>query len=122
MIRPTDLGTSDLDLARRVLARGRRIAPYIDEFPDDSEERLTAIAILKAVVAEFPAPGERRVKSMSRNGTSVSYGDVGSAFTADVINELRALEPDGWTADASLPVGHFPLPGITARMWPELYG
>jgi len=113
MITPDQVST-DEDLARRVLVRARSIAPGIDAL--EGEPRLDAIAILKGVIAEIPAAGSRRVRSRARNGTSVSYNDVGSAFTGDDIAGLRALcgvEP------VALPVGSFPTGRPFKDVWPE---
>lgn len=113
MIEPTDIG-SDEDLARRVLVKARSIAP-IDSLAD--EARLDAIAILKGVIAEIPPAGSRRVKSRSRNGTAITYADVGSAFTKDDIADLRSL--CGLSAVVGLPVGSFPAASGLARVWRE---
>lgn len=116
---PTDIG-SDEDLARRVLVRARVIAPCIDSFEDGSEEKKDAIAILKGVIAELPVPGQGRVKSMSRNGTSVTYAEIVSAFNGDAVAGLRALCPA--VESSGGPVGYFPkASGVLARMWPEEY-
>lgn len=106
--------SSDDSLARRVLVRARSIAPCLDTL--EGEPRLDAIAILTGVVAEIPAAGSRRVRSRSRNGTSVSYTDVGAAFTSDDILGLRALcsiQPVG------LPIGSFPIEQPFSGVWPE---
>jgi len=109
---------SDEDLARRVLVRARNIAPCIDSFADDSEEQKDAIAILKGVIAEIPAAGSRRVRSKSRNGTSISYNDIGGAFTSDDVTALQSLcSTVGGPAD---PVGSFPTSRPFATVWPEL--
>lgn len=98
-----------------MLATARSIAPCLQDL--EGEDRETAISILKGVVAEIPAPGSRRTKSMSRNGTSVSFGDVESAFSADDRAGLRVLCA---SARSGLPVGEFPPPSRqVARMWPE---
>jgi hypothetical protein len=104
----------DTDLARRVLAFARSIAPGVTDL--DGEPRLDAIAILKSVAAEFPAPGSRRVRSQSRNGTSISFGDAGSAFTSEDVAALRTLVG---SAPAGLPRGSFPAGGHISRVWPE---
>lgn len=107
----------DEDLARRVLVRARTIAPCIDTFANDSEPQKDAIAILKGVIAEMPAPGSRRVRSKSRNGTAISYGDVASAFTEDDIANLRSLcAASGGPRD---PIGSFPAAQPVSSVWPE---
>lgn len=115
MINPTALGT-DEDLARRVLVRARSIAPCIDSFADDSEQQKDVLAVLRAVIAEIPAPGSGRIRSKSRNGTSVSYADPGSWFSVDDVAALRSLcnAPVG-----GLPVGDFPADRPISAIWPE---
>lgn len=108
----------DENLARRVLVRARSIAPCIDTLADDSEEQKDAIAILKGVYAEVPPAGSRRVRSKSRNGTSITYGDISAAFTDDDISALRSLCS---STPAGLPVGSFPEGGVFENTWPETY-
>lgn len=114
MIGPTDLPGLDQDVARRLIAAARSIAPCLDSLTD--EARLDAIAILKGVAAELPAPGTGRMRSQSRNGTSVTWADFSSAFTADDRSALRAL--CGTVAAAGAPVGSFPESTMTRRIWP----
>lgn len=116
MITHSDLGSGDEDRARRVLARARSFAPCIDQLDAGSEDGKTAIAILKGVLAELPAAGSRRTRSMSRNGSSISL-DVGSAFSDDDVESLRALCRS--SAPPGLPVGSFPAPGLIGSLWPE---
>lgn len=115
MITPNDI-SPDEDLARRVLARARSIAPGIDSIPDDDDRRVTVIAILRGVVAEIPPKGSRRVRSRSRNGTSISYGDIGGAFSDDDIASLRS---ECRVPAAGLPLGSFPKARAFGRVWPE---
>lgn len=109
--------TSDEDLGRRVLVRARIIAPCIDSFEDDSEAKLNAIAILKGVVAELPDAGERRVRSLSRNGTSMTFAAIDAAFDGDARDSLRSL--CGLAGGAGLPMGSFPVERAFERVWPE---
>tara|TARA_B100000378_G_scaffold181442_1_gene146740 strand:- start:15 stop:377 length:363 start_codon:yes stop_codon:yes gene_type:complete len=113
-----DLGT-DEDLGRRVLVRARIIAPCLDTLDPASEAGKNAIAILKGVIAELPAPGEGRVRSMSRNGTSISMQAVASAFEGDATVSLRSLCAS--LARGGLPVGSFPSERPIGRLWPETY-
>lgn len=121
-IKPEDINT-DTDLARRVLALAQSIAPCVAAFPDDSEEHATAIAILKGVAEEVAGErasrGSRRVVSQGVSGARVSY-DVGSAFTSDDRDSLRALCGASVTRGA-LPVGSFPKGRPISAMWPEEY-
>jgi hypothetical protein len=115
VIKPEDIST-DEDLARRILVRARSIAPCLNDIPDDDDRKLDAIAILKGVVAEVPAPGARRVRSRGRNGTSISYSDVGGAFSDDDMASLRSLCDAG---TSGLPVGSFPQARAFGREWDE---
>lgn len=116
MITPTDLG-GDEDLARRVIMRAQNIAPCIHDFADESEDKKNVLAILKGVLAEVPAPGSRRMRSLSRNGTAVTYEGVESAFSDDDIAALRSL----CNADAArgMPQGAFPQDRLFENLWPE---
>ncbi len=115
VIRQSDLG-GDEGTARRVLARARTIAPCIASLDPESEAGKDAIAILKGVLAELPKAGSRRTRSMSRNGTSMSF-EIASAFTSDDEAALRGLCQQASAAGA--PVGSFPKPGIVESLWPE---
>lgn len=118
MIIPEEIST-DEDLARRILVRARSIAPCLNSIPDDDDRKRDAIAILKGVIAEVPAPGARRVKSRGRNGTSISYADVGGAFSPDDIAGLRSLCVAVSAVSAGLPVGSFPTASVFGREWAE---
>ena len=109
--------STDEDLGRRVLARARVIAPCLATLDPESEEGLTAIALLKGIVAELPTPGERRVRSLSRNGTSVTLEAIASAFDSDTTASLRAL--CGVVSAPALPVGSFPTERAFESVWPE---
>lgn len=111
--------TTDEQLGRRVLARARVIAPCLDSLDKESEDGRTAIAILKGVIAELPAPGQSRLRTMSRNGTSVSVEAISSAFQGDPEISLRALCGGG--GSPGLPVGSFPQSPVLGRLWPEEY-
>lgn len=111
-----DLGV-DEDLGRRILVRARIIAPCIDTFDPESEDGKNAIAILKGVIGELPSSGEGRVKSMSRNGTAISFERIASAFEGDPTASLRSLcaaQPR-----RGLPLGSFPKARPIDRTWPE---
>ncbi len=107
------------DVARRILAVARTIAPCLDSLPDESEEKKTAIAILTAVGAEVVARGSRQVASQRIGPAAVVYRDVGSAFTDDDRSALRGLCAAATRAPGD-PVGSFPKPSRSLeRMWPE---
>lgn len=116
-ITPEDIGGEE-NLARRILVRARGIAPCIDTFVKDSEPWKDAVAILKGVLDELPAPGQARMRSMSRNGTSISVEAIGSAFDVlDATASLRSL--CGATLSSAHSVGSFPLERVFERVWPE---
>lgn len=115
-IQPSDIST-DEDTARRVLVRARGIAPCLDSL--DGEAKQDAIAILKGVVAELPAPGTRGTRSMSRDGSSITYADIASAFSSDDIAALRSLCEATAGARAPLPIGAFPAETVSDHVWPQ---
>lgn len=117
-ITPDKLG-GDEDTARRILALAASIAPCITDFPDESEDQLTAIAILKGAIAELPPAGGARTRSMSRNGTSISYDTAATALSADARDSLSTLCGSTSTREGALPVGSFPVEPVVARLWPE---
>lgn len=115
VITSDDLTGVDPTVARRLLVVARAVAPCIPNLEGDA--KLDAIAILQSVATELPGPGMTRARSQSRNGTSVSWADYSSAFSADDRSALRAL------CSASLgvtgaPVGSFPPAVITRDIWP----
>lgn len=119
-IAPGDLAGVEANLARRVIASARSIAPCLDSLADESEEKATAIAILLAVAGEVKLRGSRQVASQRIGSASVNYRDVGSAFTDDDRDALRSLCVVAPPAGA--PKGSFPRPAAALeRMWPEEY-
>ena len=115
-MQPSDLTGVDEVVARRLLAVARAIAPGLDQLDYDDKE--TAVAILQGVAAELPAPGSRRVRSQSRNGTSIGFDAFVSAWTAEEKAALRALCGHS-VASSGAPVGVFPAPGVVESLWPE---
>ncbi|WP_194385180.1 hypothetical protein [Microbacterium luteum] len=111
----SDIG-SDEPKARRVLARARVIAPCIFTLPAGSEEWKDGQAILQAVFAEVPKTGTRRTRTLSRNGTSMSF-EASGMFTIDEIESLRGLCTPPPVATGA-PVGSFPTGGVVNRLWP----
>ncbi|WP_105567132.1 hypothetical protein [Microbacterium halophytorum] len=115
-ITPDQIGT-DEDAARRVLVRARSFAPCLDSLADERQK--DAIAILKGVYAELPDPGARRARSLSRNGTAITFDDLESAFSDDDIRSLRSLcTAAADTVAAGMPSGAFPIDGIAVGVWP----
>ena len=115
-ITPGDLTGVEENVARRVIASARSIAPCLDSL--EGEPRRDAIAILLGVAAEVPAAGSRRVRSQSRNGTSVTMADYQGAFTLEDRSALRALCGAASAAAVGAPVGSFPPSTITKCIWP----
>lgn len=108
----------DEDLGRRIIRRARIIAPCLATIDVNSEDGKDAIAILKGVIAELPAIGSRRTRSVSRNGTSMSFETaIASAFDGDATDSLRAL--CGAIPSQALPMGSFPKEAAFGRVWPE---
>lgn len=119
MIAAIDLNGVDADLARRVIATARSIAPCLQSLPN-GDDRDTAISILKAVAAAVPTGGNGRVKGQRIGPAGVDYFDIRTAFSDDDRAGLRALCISA--SSASTPIGSFPRPTTTVqRMWPERY-
>ncbi|PPF18271.1 hypothetical protein C5B92_07080 [Rathayibacter sp. AY1A4] len=108
--------SSDEDLGRRVLAYARTIAPCLGTLDGETEQGKDAIALLKSIAKSVPDPEMSRVRSMNRNGTSMSF-DVASAFSSDDRAALRYL--CSGSAAAVGPIGSFPKGGHVAKVWPE---
>lgn len=118
MITPEDFPGVDEDAARRIIVAARSIAPCIDVFPDESEEKKNALAILRGVAAEAPASGSRRVRAQRIGSASVDYWDANTwrAEDRDLLRSLcAAATPFG------LPRGSFPKERPISRLWPEMY-
>lgn len=115
-MRAEDIAGVDYSTALRLFGVAVSIAPCLPSL--EGEGKLIAIAILQGVAAELPASGERRIRSQSRNGTSITLADISSAFTSDDRDALRALCPSAGAAAAS-PVGCFPPAGMVEILWPE---
>lgn len=116
-IAPAEI-SNDPDVGLLVLALATDVAPILasETLPFDVR-RDQALVILRRVAADMPAAGMGRVSQQSRNGTSVSMREAGSAFSAEYRSALRALY--GGVAVAAKPVGDFPATGLVAEMWPE---
>jgi hypothetical protein len=111
-----DLAPLPSDTALRILAYANTIAP-LDSIPEEDDKKATAVAILRAAAAELPKAGSRRTRSMSRNGTSMSFDSIASTFSSEDRTALRALAR---VADVpGLPVGSFPVVGVIGRIWRE---
>lgn len=118
VITAEDIG-GDEDLARRVLAVARSIAP-IDSITD-IETRKDAIAILRAVAHEGAARGSRQVAAQRVGMAFITYSPASGWFTDEDRGALRTL--CGISPGASrTPVGHFPQADRTSKQfWPERY-
>jgi hypothetical protein len=116
-IAPTDIAGVDQDVARRVIAEARSIAPCLDSLA--GEPRYDAIAIIKGIAVEGAGRGSRLIKSQRMGPGQVEYFDVASWFSAGDRAALRALCTDGSTDPVGLPVGSFPLDQPFDSIWPE---
>jgi len=116
MITPGDIPSVTEDVARRIIVAARSIAPCIDSFPADSEQRKDAIAILHGVAAEVPAPGSRRVRSQRLGAASVDYWNA-DTWHAEDRSSLRSL--CSTDAPSGMPRGSFPEARPIDRLWPE---
>lgn len=121
-ITAAELNISDEDLVRRVLLRARTIAPCIFSLPEGSEERKDALAILRSVAARasaIEAQGVGVVASQGRNGTSISFRDIKSAFWEEDVEGLRSLCGAASATTQALPRGSFPKERPASQLWPE---
>lgn len=109
--------SDDYDTGLVVLAYAATVAPCLDSL--DMRPWEQAVAILRRVAKELPAAGTSRVSQQSRNGTSVSFRDIGSVFGKDERAALRALCGLPSSAAPAAPAGCFPAPGLVAAIWPE---
>lgn len=110
--------TNDEDLGRVLLLRAFDIAPQLRTVEDESEEKKTAIAVLKRVAKRAADIGTGVVESRSRNGSSIKTRDVGRAFQADDLRDLRLLFGIPEPGHAG-PLGSFPTSRPLSRLWPE---
>lgn len=109
---------SDEDLARRVRAYARTIAPCLDSLTGEAAK--DALAILKAVAAEMKASGPRHIKGQSIGPARIEYRDIASAFSPDDRASLSAMCSIA-SGSAGAPVGSFPTDRPAGRLWPERY-
>lgn len=116
MIRPDDIPGVDEDVARTIIVAARSIAPCIDSFADESEERKNAVAILRRVAAEAPPAGSRRVRSQRIGSAAVDYWNA-DTWSPEDRSLLRSL--CGQSAAPNAPVGSFPESRPIQRLWPE---
>ncbi|HWU30198.1 MAG TPA: hypothetical protein VN041_14035 [Microbacterium sp.] len=117
-ITPDELG-GDENTARRILVLARSIAPCIDSLEDEAKK--DAIAILKGLLDEVPAAGSRRTRSLSRNGTSMTFADITTVFDDDARQALQSLCGVTSTAGGGVPAGSFPTERPASVLWPETY-
>lgn len=110
-----DLELGDEDLAREVLVLALSIAPCLDSLVDEPREN--ALAILRRVARDAPAAGEGRLRSMSRNGTSIGIDTSAPLFDLRARAGLAALCPAA--REGGLPRGSFPQGRPFGRLWPE---
>lgn len=113
-----DLTGVEEQLARRVVIHARRLVPSITTVTEE-EVKKDAVAILLGIADRASSGHGGTVASQSRNGTSISFREIRRAFTDDAIEDLRSLFEAPLPARGGLPVGAFPKPQSTPRLWPE---
>lgn len=110
--------TTDEDLGRVLLLRAFAIVPQLRTVADGSEEKKTAIAVLKRVAKRAADIGTGVVESRSRNGSSIKTRDVGRALQTEDLADLRLIfgipEPT-----RPGPLGSFPADRPISALWPE---
>lgn len=110
--------TNDEDLGRMILIRARRIAPQITTVADGTDEKADAVAVLRLVAKRAVEAGTGAIASQSRNGTSITRRDIGSAFRSEDLDALRTIFDIPAVVSAG-PVGSFPPAGVITGLWPE---
>jgi len=118
VIKPDDIPGVEEDVARRIIVAALSIAPCIDSFADESEEKKNALAILRGVAKEAPEPGARRVRGQRVGSASVDYWDAETWLPQDRA-DLRSL--CAASATMGLSRGSFPTERPISRLWPEAY-
>lgn len=118
MIVHTDLAGVEEQLARRVLAAARAIAPCIPSLEDEPRE--DALAIIQGIASDIVARGPRHVKAQGIGPATITYETVRSSFSDDDRDALRALCPAA-SPSPGLPVGSFPRERPVSQLWPETY-
>lgn len=118
MITPEDFPGVDEDAARRIIIAARSIAPCIDSFEDESEEKKNALAVLRGVADEAPAKGSRRARAQRIGSASVDYWDANTWSVEDraLLRSLCAA-----ATPLGLPRGSFPTERPISRLWNETY-
>ena len=114
-----DLGIDDDDLAARVVAYGRNLAPCLDSL--DGDARTEAVVVLRNVAATAAArlPGLRSRTVGDWSWTYLSDAEMGSMIAFDDRAVLRRL-CGGAQADGAKPLGCFPgVPRHLSRLWPR---
>ncbi|MCC4250714.1 hypothetical protein [Microbacterium testaceum] len=118
MITPDDLPEVDEDVARRIILAARSIAPCIDSFADESEQKKDALAVLRGVADEAPAKGSRRARAQRIGSASIDYWDA-NTWHAEDRALLRSLCVPA--TPLGLPRGSFPTERPVSSLWPEKY-
>lgn len=117
MITPSDFPGVDEDVARRIIVAARSIAPCIDSFEDETENKKNALAILRGVAAEAADRPARTLVSTGVGPMREQYRDIESNFSAEDRRLLRSL--CGAPVASGMPRGSFPRGGFVTRLWPE---
>lgn len=112
--------TQDEDLGRVLLLRAFDIAPQLRTVEDESEEKKTAVAVLRRVAKRAADIGTGVVESRSRNGSSIKTRDVGNAFQPGDMRDLRLIFGPVDLGHAG-PVGSFPTDRPLQKLWRETY-
>ncbi len=104
----------DEDLARRILAAGRSIAPCVDSLDTDDTE--TVLAIYRAVAKEANGRGSHMIANQRIGTAAVTYKDDADWFSPNDKAALRAMCGGASTAG---PIGSFPTARPLRNIWPE---
>lgn len=118
MINADELGV-DEDLALRVLATARSIAPGIHDVTEPGK-RDELVAVLRGIARGAAERGSLLIRGQRVGPASVDYTAATSWFSDDDRATLRAITRSAMDSSAA-PVGSFPQPGYINRLWPEKY-
>lgn len=114
-ITPEDLEPVEEDLARRIIAAGRFIAPCVDSL--DSDDTATVLAIYRSVAGTVAGRGSHMIANQRIGPAAVTYKDDADWFSPNDKSALRAM--CSASAATGGPVGSFPTARPFRNIWPE---
>jgi hypothetical protein len=118
MVSAADLSGIEEQLALRVFAGARSIAPCIASIDPLSDEGREVLALLRGIAADADmlAPGDRLVASEKSGTQSVTYST--SWYSVDDRTVLRSY-CTGSASTSGGSIGVFPTARPIVKLWPE---